>query len=85
MRHAEEALTLNAPKPRDKSVAVRVFVDSDHAGNKKDRRPRTGFMVYLNNKCYNSTFYKWPFNKFLVHTGLPINDNWLFFILLHEF
>ena len=25
-----------------------MFVDSDHAGDKKDRRSRTGFMVYVN-------------------------------------
>ena len=44
----EEALPLNAPKPRGKSVVIPIFVDSDHAGDKRDRRPRTGFMVYIN-------------------------------------
>ena len=44
----EETLPHNAPKPRGKCVVIRTFVDSDHTGDKKDRRPRTGFMVYVN-------------------------------------
>ena len=44
----EEALPPNAPEPRGKSITIRMFVDSDHAGDKKDRRSRTGFMIYIN-------------------------------------
>ena len=48
----------NAPKPRGKSVVIRMFVDSDHACDKKDRRSRTGFMVYD-----NTTLVQWYTKK----------------------
>ena len=35
---AEEALPPNNPKPLGKEVTLRMFVDSDHAGDKSDRR-----------------------------------------------
>ena len=44
----EEALPPNAPKPLGKHVNLRMFVDSDHAGEKADRRSRTGFLIYVN-------------------------------------
>ena len=44
----EEALPPNAPKPLGKHVNLRMFVDSDHAGDKADRRSRTGFLIYMN-------------------------------------
>ena len=44
----EEAIPHNAPKPRGKGVDLRMFVDSDHAGNKATRRSRTGFMIFMN-------------------------------------
>jgi hypothetical protein len=34
--------------PRWKEVDLRVFVDSDHADEQFTRRPRTGFVIYLN-------------------------------------
>ena len=43
----EEALPPNAPKPIGKDVILRMFVDSDHAGDKADRRSRTNFMVFF--------------------------------------
>jgi hypothetical protein len=43
-----EAIPPNAPVPRGKDVDIRLFVDSDHAGDKKTRRSRTGFLVYIN-------------------------------------
>ncbi|KAI2513193.1 hypothetical protein MHU86_1231 [Fragilaria crotonensis] len=46
--NAKEALPPNAPTPRGKDVDLRLFVDSDHAGDKKTRRSRTGFLIYLN-------------------------------------
>jgi hypothetical protein len=36
------------PKPRGKAVVLRLFVDSDHAADKLQRRSRTGFIIYLN-------------------------------------
>ena len=43
-----EAIPPNAPLPREKDVDIRLFVDSDHAGDKRTRRSRTGFLIYLN-------------------------------------
>jgi hypothetical protein len=43
-----EAIPPNAPPPRGKDVDLRMFVDSDHAGDKRTRRSRTGFIIYLN-------------------------------------
>ena len=37
------------PKPRGKTVVVKLFVDSDHAADTLIRRSRTGFILYLNN------------------------------------
>ena len=34
----EEALSPNAPKPLGKEVILWMFVNSDHAGDKSDRR-----------------------------------------------
>jgi hypothetical protein len=36
------------PVPRVKKVYLRLFVYSDHAGEKFTRRARTGFVIYLN-------------------------------------
>jgi hypothetical protein len=36
------------PIPRGKEVDLRLFVDSDHAGEKFTRLSRTGFVIYLN-------------------------------------
>ena len=44
----QEAIPLNAPKPRGKEVDLRLYVDSDHATETKTRRSRTGFLVYIN-------------------------------------
>ena len=38
----------NAPDPRGKSVDLRMWVDSDHAGDKMTRRSRTGYFIFLN-------------------------------------
>ena len=43
----EEALPPNAPKPHGESIVIRMFVDSDHSGNMKDRRSRTGVWCML--------------------------------------
>ena len=45
---AVEAIPPNAPEPRGKEVDLRLFVDSDHAGEKLTRRSRTGYIAFLN-------------------------------------
>ena len=44
----KEPLPPNMPEPRGKELVVRLFVDSDHAGDRMNRRSRTGFIIYLN-------------------------------------
>jgi hypothetical protein len=44
----KEAIPIDAPKPRGKCVDIRMHVDADHAGDKKTRRSRTGYMIFLN-------------------------------------
>ena len=44
-----EAIPLNAPEPRGNSVDLRMWVDSDHAGDKITRRSRPGYFIFLNN------------------------------------
>ena len=46
--NVEEAIPSNAPTPRGKSVHLRMYVDSDHAGEKETRQSRTGFFVFIN-------------------------------------
>jgi hypothetical protein len=43
-----ESIPSNAPEPRGKDVDLRLYVDSDHAGEKRTRRSRTGFFVFMN-------------------------------------
>eukprot|EP00804_Cyclotella_cryptica_P021440 CCRYP_005782-RB/>CCRYP_005782-RB protein AED:0.43 eAED:0.43 QI:0/-1/0/1/-1/0/1/0/125 len=38
----------NAPELRGKDVDLRMFVDSDHAGDQLTRRSRTVFMIFMN-------------------------------------
>ena len=42
-----EPLPSNAPEARGEGFAMRLYVDSDHAGDCVTRRSRTGFLVYL--------------------------------------
>jgi len=44
----KEAIPPNMPEPRGKTLVMRLYVDSDHAGDKLFRRSRTGFILYLN-------------------------------------
>jgi hypothetical protein len=44
----KEIINYDAPVPREKEVYLRLFVDSDHAGEKFTRHSRTGFAIYLN-------------------------------------
>ena len=43
-----EAIPPNAPKSRGKEIDLRLFCDSDHAGDKLRRRSRSGFLIYIN-------------------------------------
>jgi hypothetical protein len=44
----KEMIPSDAPIPRGKEVDLRLFVDSDHAGEQLTRRSWTGFVIYLN-------------------------------------
>jgi hypothetical protein len=44
----KEMIPSDAPIPRGKEVDLRLFFDSDHAGEQFTRRSRTGFVIYLN-------------------------------------
>jgi hypothetical protein len=46
--NVQEAILPNTPEPCGKDVDLRMFVDSDHAGDKQTRRSRTGFIIFLN-------------------------------------
>jgi len=46
--NVKEPEPLDAPKPRGKEVDTRLFVDADHAGDKRVRRSRTGLFIFLN-------------------------------------
>ena len=43
-----EQLPPNDTQPKGIGFTMRVFVDSDHAGELTTRRSRTGFVVFLN-------------------------------------
>ena len=51
--YVQEAKPLNALKPLGKEVTLRMFVDSDHTGEKSDRCSRTGFMIFTNMSMIN--------------------------------
>jgi hypothetical protein len=44
----KEMIPSDSPAPRGKEVDLRLFVDSDHAGEQFTRRSRTGFVIYFN-------------------------------------
>ena len=44
----KEAIPPNAPPPRGKAVDLRLYVDSNHAGDKRNRRSRSGYFIFLN-------------------------------------
>jgi hypothetical protein len=46
----KEAIPEDAPKPRGKEVDLRLYVDSDHAGDHRLRRSRSGFFIFLNKR-----------------------------------
>ena len=48
-----EAIPPNTPDPLGKSVDLRIMVDSEHAGDKRTRRSRTGSMIFMNVSLIN--------------------------------
>jgi hypothetical protein len=44
----KEIIPPDDPVPRGKEVDLRLFVDSDHAGEQFTRCSRTGYAIYLN-------------------------------------
>jgi len=46
--NVEESITSNAPEPCEKDVDLRLYVNSDHAGEKRTCSSRTGFFVFMN-------------------------------------
>ncbi len=45
--NVEESIPSNAPEPRGKDVDIRLYVDSDHAGEKHTHCSRTSFFVFM--------------------------------------
>jgi hypothetical protein len=46
--NAKEERPGNAPVPRGLPVQLNVFIDTNHAGNKLNRRSHTRILIYLN-------------------------------------
>jgi hypothetical protein len=44
----QEAIPYDIPEPLGKELDIRMFCDSDHAGEKCTRRSRTGFFIFCN-------------------------------------
>jgi hypothetical protein len=44
----KEAIPHDMPKPFGRDLDVRMFCDSDHAGEKRAGRSRTGFLIFCN-------------------------------------
>ncbi len=46
-----EAIPIDMPEPLGKPIDIHMWVDSDHAGEKRTRRSRTGFFIFINHAC----------------------------------
>ena len=46
--YLKEAAPPKSPEEREKEVDPRGYVDSDHTGENKTRRSRSGFSIFLN-------------------------------------
>jgi hypothetical protein len=46
--NVKKAITVDIPKPLGKDLDVRMMCDSDHAGDKRTRHSRTGFLIFCN-------------------------------------
>ena len=47
------------PEPRDEGMTMQLYVDNDHAGDVKNRRLRTGFLLYLQSTLIYWSLKKW--------------------------
>jgi hypothetical protein len=54
----KEAIPHDMPEPLGKDLDVRMYCDSDHAGEKRTRRSRTGFLIFC-----NMALIDWIFKK----------------------
>ena len=45
----KDAIPPYTPELRGKEIYLRIFVDSEHAGDKLTRRSRTRYIIFLNN------------------------------------
>ena len=43
-----EPIPPNAPEPRGKDVNITLYIDASHADDKKTRRSRSGYILYIN-------------------------------------
>ena len=50
----KEAIPLNMPDPRGKDVDLRMYVDSNHSGDKSTRASMMGFLI-----CTNMALIQW--------------------------
>ena len=46
--NAKKAIPTDVPEARGKEIEIRLYVDSDHAGEQWTRRSRTGYIIFLN-------------------------------------
>ena len=44
----KEPIPTDMPEARGKEVDIRLYVDSDFGGDKKTRRSRTGYFIFVN-------------------------------------
>ena len=67
---AEEAKPHNASKPLGKEIEVRMFVDSNHAGDKTNSHSHTSYMIFMNMSMIHWNTKKKPLSRalFLEHS-----------------
>ncbi len=46
--NVEEAIPVDMPEPLGKDLYIRMMCHSDHTGDKRTRRSRTGFLIFCN-------------------------------------
>jgi hypothetical protein len=60
-RSTKEQISPNAPEARGAEIDLKMYVDSDHAGDQTNRRSRTGYISYVNKApviwhCYDPRY-----------------------------
>ena len=66
-----EAIPTNAPPPRGTGVSLQMYIDSDHAGEKKARWSRSGFFVFINSALIQWLSTKQATIENSVSSGIP--------------